>query len=62
MSDEDISKLMNLDSIYFLSSIFLLLLINSDRNMLDALYLIVITFYYVRLKVHRYKKSHNASL
>ncbi len=56
MSDDTISKLINLDSIYALSCIFLLLLIESDRNILDVIYLFVVTFYYIRIKVHR-KKS-----
>lgn len=62
MSDDALSKFINLDSIYFLSSIFLLLLIKSDGNLLDVLYLVVVTFYYVRLKVYRYRKSHNVLL
>ena len=57
MSDDTLSKLMNLDSIYFLSSIFLLLLIKSDGNLLDVVYFVVVTFYYVRLKVYRYTLS-----
>lgn len=56
MSSEAIKKLVNLDSIYFFSCIFLFLLINSDRNILDAVYLFVVTFYYIRIKVYR-KKS-----
>ena len=52
MSDDTLSKLMNLDSIYFLSS----------GNLLDVVYFVVVTFYYVRLKVYRYRKNHNGSL
>lgn len=55
MSNDVIKKLINLDSIYFLSSIFLLSLIYSDRNFLDVVYLLVVTFYYIRIKVHRKK-------
>ena len=55
MSDDTISKVVNFDSIYVFSCIFLLLLINSDRNVLDVIYLIVVTIYYVRIKVHRRK-------
>lgn len=53
MSSEAIKKFVNLDSIYFFSCIFLLFLINSDQNFLDFVYLIVITFYYIRIKVYR---------
>lgn len=53
MSDDTINKVVNLDSIYVFSCIFLLLLINSDRNILDVIYLIVVTIYYVRIKVYR---------
>lgn len=56
MSSEAIRKFVNLDSIYFFSCIFLLLLIISDQNFLDAVYLFVVTFYYIRIKVCR-KKS-----
>lgn len=55
MSDEKIKKMINLDFIYFLSSIFLLSLIYSDRNFLDVVYLLVVTLYYARIKVHRKK-------
>lgn len=55
MSDDTINKVVNLDSIYIFSCIFLLLLINSDRNVLDVIYLVVVTIYYVRIKVHRRK-------
>lgn len=53
MSSEAIKKLINLDSIYFFSCMFLLLLINSDRNILDVIYLVVVTFYYIRIKIYR---------
>lgn len=55
MSDDTINKVVNLDSIYIFSCIFLLLLINSDRNILDIIYLVIITIYYVRIKAHRRK-------
>ena len=62
MSDDTLSKLMNMASIYFLRSIVLLLLIKSDGKLLGVVYFVVVTFYYVRLKVYRYRKNHNGSL
>lgn len=56
MSSEAIKKFVNLDTIYFFSCIFLLLLISNDQNILDIVYLLVVTFYYIKIKVYR-KKS-----
>lgn len=53
MSDDAIKKLMNLDSIYIFGCMFLLFLIESDSNILDILYLVLISFYYLRIKHHR---------
>ena len=57
MTTDTIGKVVSLDSIYFLCCIFLLLLIKSDGNLLDIMYLFVVTFYYVRIKFHR--KNHS---
>ena len=48
-------KFFSIDSIYFFSSIFLLLLMVNDFNYLDLLYFILVTVYYIRVKVHRRK-------
>ncbi len=57
MSNYEAGVVGSLDSIYFLSCIFLLFIIYSDRNLLDMLYLVVITVYYIRLRI--YRKNHN---
>lgn len=56
MSKLTISKLFNLDTVYLSVVFILLVLIHSERNILDILYLGVVTFYYIRIKLHRKKK------
>lgn len=48
-------KLISLDGIYFIFCIIYIDYIISFRNCLDIAYFIFITFYYLRIKVHRYK-------
>lgn len=57
MIEQAIKKVsfISLDGIYFISCIFLLLLIKSDENIFDIIYFIVITIYYIRIKINRRK-------
>lgn len=55
MSKWTISKLFNLDTVYLSVVFILLLLIKSEHNILDILYLLLVTFYYIRIKLHRRK-------
>ena len=55
MIDQAIKKFVNLEGIYCMSCIFLLLLIESDRNIFDCIYFLIITFYYIRIKICRRK-------
>ena len=54
MSWKSIDKLFNLDTAYLLVVFILLLLIYDEHNILDMLYLDLMTFYYIRIKVHRF--------
>jgi hypothetical protein len=51
MSWKSIDKLFNLDTAYLLVVFILLLLIYDEHNILDMLYLGLMTFYYIRIKV-----------
>ena len=53
-----IDKLINLNTVYLSAVVILTLLIISERNILDILYLGVVTFYYIRIKLHRKNKCH----
>ncbi len=55
MSNEVKKRFLSLDSMYFFSSIFLLLSMKSDFNYFDLLYFLLITFYYFKIKIHRKK-------
>ena len=48
-----VSKLLNLDTIYFIVAIVLFMLIFLERNIIDIIYLGIITYYYIRIKIHR---------
>ena len=57
MSWKSIDKLFNLDKAYLLVVFILLLLIYDEHNILDMLYLGLMTFYYIRIKVHRFRRK-----
>ncbi len=48
--------LSSLDTVYLFMVLFLLVLIIIGHNIFDILYLGVVTFYYIRIKLHRRKK------
>lgn len=52
-----IMKLINFDSFYILFTIVFLSLIITYRNFLDIAYFLLMTFYYVRIKLHSKKIS-----
>ncbi len=56
MSDDKLKKFINLDTVYIFSCILLFLIIESDKNKLDIIYLLLVTLYYVRIKIHRKNK------
>ena len=43
---------------YIISLIFLSLYVANSRNILDFIYLLVLTFCYIRIKYYRWKKYH----
>ena len=53
MLDDAIKKFLNLNNIYIFSCIMFLLLINSDKNVIDIIYFQIITIYYLVLRNHR---------
>lgn len=46
-------KLLNLDNLYILFFIISMVSIFSSRNYLDVSYFLLITFNYIRIKIHR---------
>ena len=50
-----VTKLLNIDLLYVLVSITLIVLIYHGHNILDIFYFLIITYYYIRVKVHRKK-------
>ncbi len=48
-------KLANIDTAYCLMAIALLILIVQVGNIIDIFYFGVVTYYYVKIKIHRWK-------
>lgn len=48
-------KLANINTAYLCVATFLILLISQSWNILDILYLGVVTYYYIKIKIHRWK-------
>lgn len=48
-------KLANINTFYLVVAGFLVLLISQKWNILDILYLGVVTYCYLRIKIHRWK-------
>ena len=47
------STIFNLNTLYFLMFIIFIILFVVERNVLDLVYLGLITFYYIRIKKYR---------
>ncbi len=52
---EFLMKLANIDTVFIVIAGFLILLISQSFNILDILYLGVVTYSYIRIKIHRWK-------
>ncbi len=52
---EILLKMANIDTAYLLVAGFLILSISQSGNIIDILYLGVVTYSYVRIKIHRWK-------
>ncbi len=52
---EFLVKLVNIDTAFILVAGFLILLISQSWNILDILYLGVVSYSYIRIKIHRWK-------
>lgn len=48
----------SLDVLYLFGSIFIILYLGVTKNPMDAIYLVVITFIYFRMKFCQWKKYH----
>lgn len=53
MSQNKISKLLNINYLYFAYTFFMILLIVDSKSILDIVYFLVVTFHYVRIKIHQ---------
>lgn len=47
------NTIFNLNTLYFLMFIVFITLFNVEKNLLDLVYLGLITFYYIRIKKYR---------
>ncbi len=54
---EKMKKWFNLDKFYFLMLIIFTIFIINKFNYLDIAYFLLITFYYIRIKLHQKKNS-----
>ena len=54
----DNSSRFTLDVVYFVSIMLLILCFYDAKNVLNMLFLSVTTFYYIRIKIYRWKKYH----
>ncbi len=54
---EKIKKWINLDSFYMVFVLLFVNLIISSKNILDIAYFLLVTFYYIRMKLHKKKIS-----
>ena len=52
------SKLLSLDVVYLVFGILLIICSLQSNNVLDWLLFVVTTFYYIRIKIYRWKKYH----
>lgn len=48
-------KLANIDTAYLFMVVILMILIVQVKNIMDVLYLGVVTYYYIKIKIHRWK-------
>ena len=54
----DNSSRFTLDVVYFVSIMLLILCFYDAKNVLNILFSSVTTFYYIRIKIYRWKKYH----
>ena len=52
------SKLLSLDVGYFILVLLMISNYVEARSVVDLLFFIVMTFYYIRIKIYRWKKYH----
>lgn len=52
------SSILSVDVIYLVIIMLLTLCFLGAKNVVDLLFLVVVTFYYIRIKVYRYQKYH----
>lgn len=52
------NKLLSLDVVYLVFGILLIICSLQSNNVLDWLLFVVTTFYYIRIKIYRWKKYH----
>ncbi|MBQ2910196.1 MAG: hypothetical protein IJE53_05270 [Bacilli bacterium] len=55
---EENKKLLSLDVAYFIMIMLMTLCFLDAKNVFDLLFLAVTTFYYIRVKIYRWKKYH----
>ena len=55
MTNEKCS-LLSMDVVYFVFIMFMILCFLGAKNVVDLLFLAVTTFYYIRIKIYRWKK------
>lgn len=52
------SSVVSVDVVYLIVIMLLTLIFLDAKNVVDLLFLVVMTFYYIRIKVYRYQKYH----
>ena len=57
MTNEKCS-VVSVDVVYLIVIMLLTLIFLDAKNVVDLLFLVVMTFYYIRIKVYRYQKYH----
>ena len=54
----DKCSIVSVDVVYLIIIMLLTLCFLDAKNVVDLLFLVVVTFYYIRIKIYRYKNYH----
>ena len=55
---DKLEKMFSLDSMYISLGILLIIYIVEEKNIIDVMYFLLLTFYYIKIKVYRWSKYH----
>lgn len=53
MNQSKVSRILTINNFYLIYALLMILLIIDSKSMLDILYFLVISFYYIRIKIYQ---------